>query len=90
MTRKIYRVPTKRGYLNIRLDSGKSWKEVYGKQRCRKCKQHFKESELYTFMDNDPRHFQHIDCKHPKKIEEELIFPAAHQDNPTKKRKPRK
>jgi hypothetical protein len=74
MARKIYRVPTKKGYTKIRLDTGKTWQEVYGKQRCRKCKQHFKESELYTFADDyDPSHFKHIDCKHPKKIEEEII-----------------
>lgn len=89
MVGKIYQIPTKKGYAKVRLDKGKTWQEVYGK-RCRKCKQHFKESELYTTMDNDTCHFQHVDCKHPKKIEEELIFPAAKQDKPAKKRNTKK
>jgi len=86
MESKIYRIPTKKGYAKIRLDKGKSWQDVYGKQRCRKCKQHFQESEVYTFMENDTRHFQHIDCKHPKEITDLVPF-VVEEPKPAKKSK---
>jgi hypothetical protein len=65
---KIYRVPTKKGYLKTRIDKGKAWKDLYGKKKCVKCKKYFGESELYTTIGNDPSKFQHVDCKHPKEI----------------------
>jgi len=68
MVSKIYRIPTKRGYLKTRIDKGKAWTDLYGKYKCRKCKKHFAESELYTMVENNPGHFQHVDCKHTKKI----------------------
>jgi len=68
MVGKVYRIPTKKGYTKIRIDKGKTWNDLYGKVRCRKCKKHFAESELYTTVENDPRHFHHVDCKHPKRI----------------------
>jgi hypothetical protein len=65
---KIYRVPTKKGYVKTRIDKGKAWKDLYGKKKCVNCKKYFAELELYTFVGNDPYHFQHVDCKHPKEI----------------------
>lgn len=64
MVGKIYRIPTKRGYAKTRVDKGKAWGDIYGKYKCTKCRQPFKEGQLYT--PDGAKKFMHVDCKHPK------------------------
>jgi len=66
---KVYRIPTKKGYVKMRIDKTKAWKDVYGKMKCILCKKHFQEMELYTFLNNNSEKFQHVDCKNPKKVD---------------------
>lgn len=57
----VYRVPVRKVFARKKVDRGVEWKDVYGKPRCQKCRQHFRQGEPYT-ASNDGRKFQHVEC----------------------------
>jgi hypothetical protein len=60
--RTVYRIPTRAVYNRKRIDTGKSWKDLYGKARCQKCKQNFREGDAYEVIGTDKH--RRVICRH--------------------------
>jgi hypothetical protein len=59
----IYRVPLRKVFNKKRLDGDPTWNDVYGKQKCRKCKKNFRESDPYrTVIVDRVLKFEHVEC----------------------------
>lgn len=58
----VYRVPVRAVFNRKRTDKTITWDSIYGKMKCLKCLQHFKEGEPYRTVGNDGKTFEHIDC----------------------------
>jgi hypothetical protein len=46
----VYRIPTRKVFKKIRADKGTTWEQVYGSEKCIRCREHFKESDPYIVV----------------------------------------
>ena len=65
---KVFRIPTKEFRKRNNIMPEKSWKDLYGRMICWKCKQHFCEGDAYRGHVYEFRHwkpvyrYEHVEC----------------------------
>lgn len=61
----VYRVPIRTVFRKKHTLGDPSWDDIYGKVRCAKCHENFKEGEAYERAPTDNRlcpRYQHVEC----------------------------